>query len=54
MQRGQYHLGYHYYEGQGVPRDFGEAYRLWQLAIAQGHEGARAAMCAEIADFCTE
>lgn len=49
---GQYYLGSFYYEGRGVPRDFGEAYRMWQLAIAQGHEGARGAMCAEIADFC--
>ena len=51
---GQYHLGYFYYEGRGVPRDFGRAYGLWRQAAAQGHVAARNVLCAEIADFCEE
>ncbi|WP_127144606.1 tetratricopeptide repeat protein [Pelagibacterium montanilacus] len=49
---GQYALGHLYYRGSGVPHDYGEALRLWQRAHAQGHEGARLDLCAEIADFC--
>src|SRR5690554_1362545 len=51
---GQYALGHFYYEGRGVPRDFGRAYGLWRQAAAQGHEGAQADLCAEIADFCKD
>ena len=37
---GQYNLAYLYETGEGVPQDEDEAYRLYSLAAAQGHEGA--------------
>lgn len=37
---GQYNLAYLYETGEGVPEDEDEAYRLYSLAAAQGHEGA--------------
>lgn len=51
---GQYALGHSYHKGRGVPRDPGRAYGLWRQAAAQGHEGARLDLCAEIADLCDE
>lgn len=51
---GQYALGHFYYKGRGVPRDIDRAYGLWRQAAAQGHEGARHDLCAEIANFCDE
>ena len=37
---GQYNLAYLYETGEGVPEDEDEAYRLFSLAAAQGHEAA--------------
>ena len=34
--QGQYDLGHHYADGQGVAQDYGEAHRLWRMAAAQG------------------
>ena len=37
----QFNLGHMYCRGQGVGRDYTEAIRLYQLAVAQGHAGAQ-------------
>lgn len=37
---GQFNLAYLHETGEGVPEDEDEAYRLYSLAAAQGHEGA--------------
>ena len=34
-------LGFMYITGEGVERDSGEAQRFWELAAAQGHQGAQ-------------
>ncbi len=34
-------LGEDYYEGTGVPQDYGEAFKWFQLAAAQGHARAQ-------------
>ena len=34
---GQYNLGYHYYQGQGVPQHYAKALSFYRLAAAQGH-----------------
>lgn len=37
----QYHLGFCYTDGRGVPYDAEKAALLYEMAAAQGHEGAR-------------
>lgn len=51
---GQYALGNSYFNGNGVTLDRRKAYGLWRQAAAQGHEGARLALCEETTDLCAE
>jgi len=37
----QVKLGFMYANGEGVPEDYVEAYMWWDLAVAQGEEGAK-------------
>ena len=44
MQTGQFDLGALYWQGRGVPQDFAEAARWFQLAAKQGYAKAQAAL----------
>ena len=37
----QYSLGVEYVNGEGVPEDYVQAYKWWNLAAAQGDKNAR-------------
>ena len=37
----QYNLGVMYYEGEGVPKDYVQAYAWTIIAVVQGHEDAK-------------
>ena len=41
LARAQFNLGLMYSDGEGVPKDPIRAYSWWNLAAAQGHEGAK-------------
>lgn len=50
---GQYEWAILMLRGQGVARDVERGQSLLQAAAAQGHDAARAALCAEVAHRCT-
>ena len=48
----QYNLGLMYTKGRGVPEDFAEAFKWWQLAAAQGQKDAIIALDTMQQDLC--
>ena len=41
ISEAQFMCGLIHYQGEGVERDYGEAQQFWELAAAQGHQGAQ-------------